>query len=405
MYVGMKTKDFTDNIKEAAQAIRDGGTVAVPTETVYGLAADGISPQAVERLYELKGRPQVKPLSLMVSGAEAMDEFCLDVPPAARMLADCFWPGPLTIVLKANYRVPEIVRAGGDTVGLRCPNHPMTQALLRELDRPLAAPSANPSGEASPTEISQVLSAFEGRIQGYIDGGPCALGLESTVIDLSQTPYRVLRHGAAGERELNMALMASMTIIGITGGTGCGKTTALETIEEMGGLVIDCDALYHELLLNSAPMREEINARFPGALSPGGGDTKALGEIVFSDPEALRELNAITHRFVGEALMSRLMDFAKNGGELAAVDAIALVEGGAASFCKSTVGIIAPTELRIKRLMDRESISREYAQLRIDAQKPNEYFEAVCDHTIMNDGTKEAFAEKCRQLFTDIIRR
>lgn len=401
----MKTKDFTNNIKGAAQALKDGGLVAVPTETVYGLAANGLDEQAVQRVFEAKGRPENKPLSLMVTGEEAMDDLCAEVPEAARMLASCFWPGPLTIVLKAKEGIAPSVLAGGSTVGLRCPNHPMTQELLMELGRPLAAPSANLSGEESPTEVSQVLASLDGRIDGYIDGGPCALGVESTVIDLSQTPYRILRQGAAGEKELNMALMASMTIIGITGGTGCGKTTALETIKKMGGLVVDCDALYHELLLNSDPMREEINARFPGALAQGSGDTKALGEIVFSDPEALKELNAITHRFVGEALMSRLTGFAKNGGQLAAVDAIALVEGGVGSFCKSTVGIIAPTEERIKRLMDRENISREYALLRIEAQKPNEYFEAVCDHTLMNDGTKEAFAEKCGQLFADIIRR
>ena len=402
----METRIFFNNgIPDAAEVIRRGGLVAVPTETVYGLAANGFDSTAVERIFAVKGRPENKPLSLMVSGREAIDELCEDVPAGAYMLADCFWPGPLTIVLKAKPCIPEIVRAGGETVGLRCPDHPKTLELLRELRLPLAAPSANPSGESSPTEAKQVLDYFDGRIDGIIDGGKCDFGLESTVIDLSRTPYRILRRGAAAQSDIDMALMASMTIIGITGGTGCGKTTALDTIKDMGGMVIDCDGLYHELLLGCGPMREEINARFPGALPEGSDDTKALGEIVFSDAGALRELNAITHKYVGMELTQRLSDWAKNGGTLAAIDAIALIEGGAGNYCKANVGIIAPDEARIKRLMKRENISREYARLRISAQKPNEYFQSVCDYTISNDSTVESFAEKCRQVFSDIIGR
>jgi len=401
----MKTQDFSENIEAAAETLKTGGVVAVPTETVYGLAADGTDEMAVQRLFELKGRPESKPISLMVSGPEAMDELCVDIPDAARSLAEIFWPGPLTIVLKAAEGIPEAVRAGGETVGLRCPDHPKTLELLKSLDRPLAVPSANLSGEPSPKEIGAVLEAFDGRIEGYIDGGECDLGIASTVMDFSSTPYRILRRGGASEQNINMALMSSMTIIGITGGTGCGKTTALNAIEEMGGLVIDSDVLYHELLLNSKPMRAELNERFPGALDEGSGDTKRLGEIVFSDPEELAALNAITHRYVGNEIMDRLTEFAKRGGSLAAIDAIALIESGIGNYCAATVGILAPKELRINRLMEREGISRRYAELRIDAQKSDEFFQKSCDHTLINDGTREAFAEKCRRLFSEIYRR
>ena len=235
----METQELSARIDAAAEILRAGGLVAVPTETVYGLAANGFLEDAVSKIYEVKGRPENKPLSLMVKGADAIDALCEDVPKAAYILAEVFWPGPLTIVLKAKKTIPDIVRAGGDTVGLRCPDHPQLSALLNTIDFPLAAPSANPSGEKSPVKAQDVLKYFDGKIEGIIDGGECTLGRESTIIDLSKTPYTVLREGAVSSDDVFMALTASLTIIGITGGTGSGKTTALNAIHDMGGLVID----------------------------------------------------------------------------------------------------------------------------------------------------------------------
>lgn len=401
----MKTMLIRDQIEVAAEIIKSGGLVAVPTETVYGLAGNGLDENAVKEIYEVKGRPAIKPLSLMVSGIDAMDELCLDVPRQAKFLAECFWPGPLTIVLNAKDEVPEIVRAGGKTVGLRCPAQEQTLELLRLAQVPLAAPSANPSGAASPKTAQAVMSYFNGRIDAVIDGGECSLGQESTIIDMSKTPYTILRQGAAPTADIYMALCANMTIVGITGGTGCGKTTALDVITDMGGLVIDCDAVYHDLLLNSEEMHCEINRRFPNAIAENSDDTKVLGDIVFNDPQALSDLNRITHRFVGDEIRRRLTNHALNGGTLAAIDAIALIEGGIANICKATVGIIAPTENRIERLMKREGISREYAALRIAAQKPNEFFEKECDFTASNDGSIEAFYSKCKAIFKEIIGR
>jgi dephospho-CoA kinase len=250
----------------------------------------------------------------------------------------------------------------------------------------------------------EVRRYFDGKIAGIIDGGVCALGRESTVIDLSKTPYTVLREGAVSQEALFSALAASLTIVGVTGGTGSGKTTALSVIREMGGLTVDADAVYHELLAGSAPMYEALNARFPGAIPPGTRDTKALGQLVFSDPEALRDLNAITHRFVGGEIGGRLSDWARRGNTLAAVDAIALLEGGLGAVCKATLGVVAPRELRVARLMKREGISRAYAELRISAQKPDEFFVRNCDYIAVNDGTESEFKDKCRKLFEKMIR-
>ena len=198
----MKTEIIKSNIDRAAVLIASDALVAVPTETVYGLAANGLSSKAVEKIYRIKGRPALKPLSLMIFGPQEIDKYCIDVPEKAYELAERFWPGPLTIVLKARKIVPEIVRAGGDTVGLRCPNHPMTLKLLKKCSLPLAAPSANPSGAASPQNIKEVLRYFDGLIEAVVDGGQCDIGTESTVIDLSKDKPRILRIGALREEEL-----------------------------------------------------------------------------------------------------------------------------------------------------------------------------------------------------------
>ena len=226
----MNTKRITTEIAQAADAIRAGQLVAVPTETVYGLAGNGLDPDAVAQIYEVKGRPAVKPLSLMVHDASAMAHYCVDVPPAAYSLAEACWPGPLTIVLRAQACGPEIVRAGGETVGLRCPDHPATLALIEAAQLPLAAPSANPSGAPSPKTADDVLAYFDGQIAAVIDGGPCGSGRESTRVDLSRTPYRILRSAAVPDDAVWDALVQKMHIVGITGGTGCGKTTVGRTI-------------------------------------------------------------------------------------------------------------------------------------------------------------------------------
>jgi len=216
------TERLTANTARAAELLRQGGLAAVPTETVYGLCANGLDANAVLRIYEVKGRPAVKPLSLMVASPEDIDRFCRDVPKAAYALAERFWPGPLTLVLPARTElVPDIVRAGGPRIGLRCPDHPLTLGLLRRCGFPLAGPSANPSDAPPPRSAGEVLAFFDGKIDAVLDGGPCSVGVESSILDMSRTPYCILRQGALPENELRTALRNTLTVIGITGGTGC----------------------------------------------------------------------------------------------------------------------------------------------------------------------------------------
>ena len=399
----METKIFHGAADEAAEIIKTGGLVAVPTETVYGLVGNGLDEEAVKQIYEVKGRPQVKPLSLMVPGAEAMDRYCEDVPEGARLLVERFWPGPLTIVLKAKDFIPSIVLAGGDTVGLRCPDHPMTLELLKKAGVPFAAPSANPSGEESPKTAQKVWDYFSGRIEGIIDGGECGIGRESTIISMAQKPYRILRQGALAEKEIASALTEGLTILGITGGTGCGKTTALRTLEELGALIIDCDAVYHGLLIENKEMLAEIDSAFPGVVTGGVLDRKALGAVVFSDAEALARLNGITHSYVGREIDRLLESWALSGGRLAAIDAIELFGGNLARRCKATFAVLADRDKRIERIMARDGITREYAALRVDAQKPDSYFEEKCDYILKNNSTEEEFREKCRSKFLEVI--
>ena len=180
-------------------------------------------------------------------------------------------------------------------------------------------------------------------------------------------------------------------IIGITGGTGCGKTTLLSLIEEMGGLVLDCDAIYHRLLTTDKVLLNSISGRFPGTVENGVLDRKKLGAIVFNDKQALLDLNRIAHGAVKQEVL-RLLD---PEPPLAAIDAIALFEGGLAELCKPTVAVTAPVEDRVKRLILRDNISEEYARNRIRAQKPQEEFVALCDVNLENNGTREQFREKC----------
>ena len=399
----MKTERITEKTDRAAELIAEGELVAVPTETVYGLAGNGLDADAVEMIYEVKGRPPVKALSLMVPGSAAMEKYCEDVSPQAKLLADSFWPGPLTIVLTSKDIVPEIVRAGGSTVALRCPDHPMTLELLHKCGLPLAAPSANPSGEPSPKNADAVLGYFDGKIAAVMDGGECILGTESTIIDMSAAPYRILRQGALPAEDIEAALIKGMTVIGLTGGSGCGKTTALNELKALGALIIDCDALYHEMLKTDEPLLSDLKAEFPEAFESGVLDRKALGRLVFGDDAALARLNALTHGHIMRRTDGLLRDHALHGGALAAIDAVALVESGMSKRCDLVVGVCADRDARIERIMLRDGIERSYAMLRIDAQQPDAFYERNCDAVLRNDGTEAEFTIQCRSYFKEVL--
>ncbi|MBQ9045995.1 MAG: threonylcarbamoyl-AMP synthase [Oscillospiraceae bacterium] len=399
----MTTEILKHDPVRAAEILSAGGLVAVPTETVYGLAANGLNAEAVQRIYDVKGRPAVKPLSLMVHDASWMDRLCTDVPQAARALAARFWPGPLTIVLPAKETIPAIVRAGGDTIGLRCPDHRDTLALIEAADLPLAAPSANPSGAPSPKTAEAVAAYFSGSIEAILDGGPCGVGTESTIADLAHTPFRILRQGALPEEDVWRCVREDVTVLGITGGTGCGKTTLLQALRERGALLLDADAVYYELLKSDASLLDAIETRFPGSVENGVLQRKKLGAQVFGDAAALADLNAITHLAITAEIERRLCEFSRMGGTLAAIDAIALIESGAAGLCDTVIGVTAPREARIERLIRREGVTREYAERRIDAQKPDAWYAAHCDRVIENNETIERFQIHAQRLIQEVL--
>jgi L-threonylcarbamoyladenylate synthase len=182
-------------ISLAAALLQEGKTVAIPTETVYGLAANALNPDAVLSIFETKNRPHFDPLIVHVGSVEQAQTLSREVPVHARKLMDAFWPGPLTIVLWKKDIIPHIVTSGMDTVGLRMPSHPLTLQLLSQLDFPLAAPSANPFGYISPTSAAHVAEQLGERIPYILDGGECSVGVESTIIDCTAEVPRVLRLG------------------------------------------------------------------------------------------------------------------------------------------------------------------------------------------------------------------
>ena len=503
-----------------------------------------------------------------------MDTLCHHIPDSAYALAAAFWPGPLTMVLPARDIVPLSTRAGLPSVAVRCPDSDITRAIIRLSGVPVAAPSANISGKPSTTTAEHVRYDHDGRIDCIVDGGPCRVGVESTIVDLTEIPPRLLRPGGITPEELEAVLgeitvdkavtqalradevakapgmkykhyapqcevvivsgsaeeaaayvranrkandrvlcfeeeltafagcdplaygkendpatlsaglfsalrilddpavgtvyarcpqgggMAcavrnrlskaaafqiidpaaaacaleppviaspegawqsqkeiptvatlprndtqsqsanqipafgirhSAFVIGITGGTGCGKTTLLNCIRSKGGTVIDCDAVYHRLLETDECLLAAIEAAFPGTVEQGKLQRKKLGAVVFGDKAQLKKLTSIT----GPVICAEVRRLAEAAEGLAAIDAIGLFEGSLDKLCHTTVAVTAPTEARIARLMARDGITAEYAASRISAQKSNDHYAALCAYTLENCGTKEEFQAKC----------
>lgn len=198
--------DFDAVINEAVAIIKSGGTVAFPTETVYGLGADGLNPEAVRKIFEAKGRPPGNPLSLLVHSREDIEKIAKNIPEKAFRLMDTFWPGPLTIILEKNDAVPGITSGNLPSIGVRMPDHRIPLELVKRTGTPIAAPSANLSGKPSPSLAAHVAADLTGRIDAIIDGGEAAIGLESTVIDMTVEPPVVLRPGAVGIKELETVI-------------------------------------------------------------------------------------------------------------------------------------------------------------------------------------------------------
>ena len=536
----MKTRVFypengEDEIKEAARILRRGGLLGIPTETVYGLGANALDEEAVGHIFEAKGRPQDNPLILHVPDASWLERYCREVPEVAYLLAEKFWPGPLTMILPGKDIVPGRTTGGLSTVGVRCPDHAVTRAIIREAGVPVAAPSGNTSGRPSPTSASDMLEDMDGKIDGIVDGGACRVGVESTIIDLTVSPPQLLRPGGLPLEELRQVLgevtvdkavtqqvteglrprapgmkyrhyapHAPVTVvtgaphrsaayiqavlregegvicfeefrerfagrvrqclgsagdtaqqahrvfdalrrfdstevthiyaqcpddsglglavgnrlkkaagfhivdadrlpgitIGITGGTGSGKTSALRALCALGGRIIDCDAVYHRELAANARLRRDITRAFGDVFDGEKLNRQKLGGIVFSDPEALHRLNGIVNIHLLPVIRREA-----EGHLIVGLDAINLLQSGLAALCRETVAVLAPTEQRVRRIMERDGISEDYARLRIGAQQPEEYYRQHCSRILENraDGP-EAFEEQARNFFRELIR-
>lgn len=202
----IKSVEDTESINAAAEIIRVGGVVAIPTETVYGLAANALNGAAVSKIFKAKGRPQDNPLIVHISSFDEITPLVREVPPSAGKLAEAFWPGPLTIVLPKTGIIPQEVSAGLDTVAVRMPSHPVARAVIKAAGVPLAAPSANASGSPSPTTARHVLDDLDGLIDAVVDGGECSVGVESTVISLVHKTPRLLRPGGITPEQLEAVL-------------------------------------------------------------------------------------------------------------------------------------------------------------------------------------------------------
>lgn len=199
------------DLSTAETILRAGGTLAVPTETVYGLAADAANPDAVSAIFSAKGRPADHPLIVHIAGVDDLEKWAVDIPAEAYRLALAFWPGPLTLLLKKAAHVSPVVTGGLETIGIRVPSQPALHQLLVSSGLALAAPSANLYKQLSPTSAEQVTEKLDGKIGGVLDGGDCAIGLESTIVDLSGNEVRVLRVGPISPSELSAVLNQPVT--------------------------------------------------------------------------------------------------------------------------------------------------------------------------------------------------
>ena len=193
-------------LEQAGALLRAGEVVGIPTETVYGLAANALDPMAVARIFEAKGRPQDNPLIVHIADLESVKDIATEFPLEAQALADAFWPGPLTIILPKQDKIPMVTSGGLNTIGIRFPSHPMAQAIIRAAGIPLAAPSANTSGRPSTTTAQHVMEDLNGKIAAVVDGGPCSVGVESTVVSLCGERPRLLRPGGISLEQLEQVL-------------------------------------------------------------------------------------------------------------------------------------------------------------------------------------------------------
>jgi L-threonylcarbamoyladenylate synthase len=282
--------EIGNDIEKAVRLLMQDELVAIPTETVYGLAGNALSKNTVTKIFSVKNRPQFDPLIVHVPNIEKAEAYVTEIPEQARILADKFWPGPLTLLLKKKNIIPDLVTAGLDTVGIRCPNHPLTQQLLQRLSFPLAAPSANPFGYVSPTRPEHVEEQLGSSIQYILDGGVCTVGIESTIVGFeNETPvvYRLgglsLEHieKTIGKVELMTYSTSNPKAPGqLKSHYAPGKKVFLGKVEELL-------QQYPAHLSGILTFQKDFNSPFQFVLSPSGNLEEAAQNLF----EALRSFD------------------------------------------------------------------------------------------------------------------
>ena len=278
------------NIEKAAQLLAQNELVAIPTETVYGLAGNALNKKAVTKIFQVKDRPEFDPLIVHVADLSRAKDFVSEIPEQAQQLAEEFWPGPLTLVLRKKKIIPDLVTAGLNTVGIRCPNHALTQQLLRRLDFPLAAPSANPFGYVSPTKPEHVEEQLGNKINYILDGGPCSVGIESTIVGFEDHMPVVYRLGGLSLERIENTIGKVKQMTHSTSNPKApgqlkshyapGKKVFLGAIEE---LLLSFPAHSAGILT----FQKDFNSPFQFILSPSGNLEEAAQNIF----EALRSFD------------------------------------------------------------------------------------------------------------------
>ncbi len=526
----MKTVRLSDNldgIKAAAEILKADGIVAMPTETVYGLAASAYSDIAISKVFTAKGRPQDNPLIVHISDMDMLGGVVSDFSDKAKALAEKFWPGPLTMVLPKGEKVCDSVSCGLETVAVRMPQNEVAREVIRVSGLPLAAPSANLSGSPSPTAADHVIADLDGKIDAVIMSADCSVGVESTVVSLVTSPPRLLRPGlitaeqlreilpdlvidkavleelGSGEKAASPGMMykhyspktevflvegddegfvsfvnqkdnaaavcfeeeaAKINIktlslglkentadhakklfsilrecdnlkvdtvyihapvkegvglavynrlvraagfkviklkyvVGLTGPTGSGKTSACAVAEELGYKVINCDTLAREAVEKEDALLSLTNAFGNDILENGKLNRKALAEKAFKSEDKTELLNKTLLPFVVEIIKEEIQ---KADEDKILLDAPTLYESGADILCSSVIAVLSSLENRKKRILLRDNITKEAANLRISAGKDDNYYKDKTQHIIYNNGElatfKKEFKEKLKAL-------
>lgn len=515
-----------ESTRQVGEILLSGGIVGIPTETVYGLAANAFDGAAVAKIFKAKGRPQDNPLIVHICDISQLDGVVSEIPENALLLAEKFWPGPLSVIMPKGDKIPDEVSCGLDTVAVRMPSHPAAAAIIKAAGVPLAAPSANLSGSPSPTTAQHVIDDMWGRADAIVDGGSCDVGVESTVVSLVGEKPRLLRPGGIsleqlesvlGEVEVDSAVLSELQentkaaspgmkykhyspkarviivkgsfdnyrrfvsgkkncaalcfdgegeklsipfieigrehdssaqahllfealrklddmgvetayarcpdtdgvglavinrllraaaftvldvdgamLIGLTGATGSGKSTVAKLIcEKYGAGHIDCDKIAREITERNSPVLAQLAQAFGEDIISDDGSLNraALASRAFASKEATKRLNSIMHPIITSKALAKVKDFTLEGKTAVLLDAAAIYESKIDKLCSFTTVVTAPEDIRLDRIMFRDSISREKALHRMGAQLSNEEYEKNADVVIRNYAPYDTEAE------------